>query len=134
MLNKPTRHQQTNRKQNRRNSQPILPRPPKRQQKAHAQSNTSDLARRDVEPAKNQQCANERRAKVSSRKCDSADAATHVRHAALARIEGDGLDAAACAAGCGSVGEFVEGDGEHLDSIIRSRYSNLRLAEGIRSP
>jgi hypothetical protein len=49
MFNEPKRNQQPHRHQNRHNRQPILARPPKRQQETHAQHNTRDFARHDVE-------------------------------------------------------------------------------------
>lgn len=67
MGNKPTSDQQPDRQQNRNDSQPIPPRPPKREQKAHPQNNTSDFTRDDIKARENQQRADNRRPQVSSR-------------------------------------------------------------------
>jgi hypothetical protein len=49
MRNKPKPNQQTHRRQNRDNSQPILPCPPERQQKTHPQHNTRDFTSHNIE-------------------------------------------------------------------------------------
>ena len=114
MFNKPTSDQQPHRSQNRRNGKPILPRPPQRQQETNPERNTRDLTGHDIEPAKDKQGTDERGAQVASGQGDGADTAAHVRDTALARVERDGFNPPARAAGCDCVAEFVEGDDEHL--------------------
>lgn len=110
MCNKPAPNQQADGENNRQNRQPILPRPPQRKQETHAQHNTSNLARDNVESAKDKQRADQRRAEVPGWQGDGADAALHHGDAAFVGIEGDGFDAAAGAARGNGVAELVEGD------------------------
>lgn len=114
MRNKPTSHQQANRKQNRNNGQPIPPRPPEREQKTNAQHNTSDLARDNIETSENQQRTDNRRTEVAGGECDCRHPALHVSDSTFVGIEGDGLDSPTGAAGGYGMAEFVEGDDQHL--------------------
>lgn len=110
MDDKPTGNQQPHSKQNGDNRQPIPPRPPKREQKANPQDDTSNLAGDNIEPRENQQRPDNRRSQVSSRQSDRADSALHVRDAALVRIEGYGFDSSTGAAGSYRMAKFVKGD------------------------
>lgn len=114
MRNKPTSHQQPNRKQHSNDGQPVPPRPPEREQKANTQDDTSDLARDDIETGKDQQRTDNRRTEVAGRECDCRHSTLHVGDSAFVGIEGDGLDSAAGATGGYGVAEFVEGDDQHL--------------------
>lgn len=115
MLNEPARHKQPHTQQHRTYGKPILTCPPERKQKTHPQRNTRHLARNDIEPTKDQQRPYQRRPQITRGQRDSADAAAHVRHAPLVRVQGDGLDLAACAEGCDRMSELVEGDDEHFE-------------------
>lgn len=114
MRDEPASNQQPNGQQHRNDGQPIPTRPPKCQQKAHAENDTRDFTRGDVEPGEDQQRPDNRRPQVSRRQGDCGHAALHVGDAALVGVERDGFHAPACAAGCYRMAEFVEGDHEHL--------------------
>jgi hypothetical protein len=115
MFDKPAANQQTYSQQNSHNGQPILARPPQRQQKAHAEHNTRNLGRHDIEPAKRQQRPNQTRAQIPRRQRKELLAAAHMCDAAFMRVERDGLYAATGTARRDGVAELVEGDDEHLN-------------------
>jgi hypothetical protein len=114
MINEPTSNKQPHSEEDGDNSQPVSPRPPKRQQKAARKDEAGDLARNDVEATEDEQSANDGRAEVAGRQRDEAFAALHVRHAALVWVELDGDHLASGAACRNGVAELVEGDHEHL--------------------
>lgn len=118
VLDKPAGDQQAHSQQDGEDSQPVLARPPQRQEEADAQDDACDLARDDVEAAEDEQRPNQRGSQVSSWQRDGAHPTAHVCDAAFMGIEGDGLDAAAGAAGCDGVAEFVECDDEHLVVVV----------------
>jgi hypothetical protein len=114
MTNKPTSYQQAHSQQNRHNGQPILAGPPQRQQKAHAEHNTRNLGRHNVETAKRQQCPDQTRPQIPSWQRKELLAAAHMRDAAFMGVERDGLYATASTARRDGVAELVEGNDKHL--------------------
>lgn len=114
MNNKPTCNQQPHGQQHRDDRQPIPPGPPEREQKANPQDDTGDFACDNVKPRENQQRADDRRAQIAGREGHGAHPALHVRNASFVRVERDGFDSAAGAAGGYGMAEFVEGDDQHL--------------------
>lgn len=114
MLDKPATDQQSHGEQDRNNRQPILPCPPQREQEAHAQHNTRDLAGYNVEPAERQQRADQTGSQVACWEGEELLAAAHMRHAALVRVQADALDAPAGAACGDGMTKFVKGDDQHL--------------------
>jgi hypothetical protein len=59
MGNEPACHQQTNRKENSQDSQPVPSRPPKCKQEANTQNNTGNLASHNIKAGKNQERADD---------------------------------------------------------------------------
>ena len=114
MRNEPARHQKADSKDNSADGKPIFLAPPEGEQETDTQYDGGDFAGHDVEAAESEQHTNYGGAQVAGREGDSLDASAHVGHAAFVGVQGDGFDAAAGAAGCDGVGEFVEGDDEHL--------------------
>ena len=110
MRNKPAPNQQPHRGQHRPNSQPIPPPPPNRQKETHANHDTRNLARDDVEPCEGEQGANERRPQVACREGESLATAFHAGNPAFVGVEGDREDAAAGKDAGYGVTELVECD------------------------
>lgn len=114
MRDEPTCHEQSDRQKYGDDGEPVLSRPPEREQEADAKDNTSHFTSNDIEAGKNQQSANDRRSQISGRKSDSADTALHVRDSALMGIQRDGLDPASCATCGDGMAELVESNDQHL--------------------
>ena len=129
MLDKPATDQQSHGEQNRNNRQPILPCPPQREQEAHTQHDTRNLAGHNVEPAERQQRADQTGSQVASWEGEELLAAAHVRDAALVRVQADALDAPAGAARGDGVAELVEGDDQHLARSQSRELSGFKMEE-----
>lgn len=95
MSNEPAAGQQSHSQQYGEDGQPVPLAPPERQQEADTQNDAGDLAGDDVEATKREQSSHERRPEVARGQREGGDAAAHVRHTALARIQADALDASA---------------------------------------
>lgn len=87
MGNEPTRDQQSDRKKDSHDGQPVPPSPPQGEKEADAHNNAGDFAGHDIKASENQQGANNRRSQIPSGQSDGTDAALHVGHSALMRIE-----------------------------------------------
>lgn len=125
MVNEPASYQQRNRQQDRPNCQPILPRPPQREQETDAQDQASNLASHNVKSTEDEQRADQRRPQITRRQCNDINPSSHVCYSALSRIEGDGFYPSPGAASGDGVAEFVEGDDQHLFQPVSQKVQLL---------
>lgn len=87
MLDEPKSDKQSHSEEDGENSQPIPLSPPQGKQEANTENKAGDFASDDVETTEDEQCADERRPKVTSRQRDGALAAHHVRHTTFTGVK-----------------------------------------------
>lgn len=86
MNNEPAGNEQTDSEQDGQNGQPVAFAPPQREEEAHGEHDTGNFGSNNVESAKGEEGADERRAKVAGREGDGTDAALHAGDAAFVGV------------------------------------------------
>ena len=114
MRNEPAGNEQCDGQDDREYRQPVFAAPPQGEQEADCKNDASNLARHNIEAAKYEQGADERRTQVACGECDGADPSGHQGRTAFARVEGNGFDMAASATSSGGMPEFMESNHKHL--------------------
>ena len=118
MSDKPTRNEQSHRKKNGDDRQPIPPSPPKREKEADAQNNTGNLACDNIKPGENQKRPDDRRPQIARGQSDGAHSSLHMRDTSLVWIQRDRFDSASGAAGGNSMAEFMKRNHQHLSQLV----------------
>lgn len=124
MIDKPEGDQEAHGCKDGEDSQPVLFAPPDGEEEADTEDDTADFAGDDVEAAEDEEGTDDGAAQVASGEGDSGPAAAHVGNATFTWIEGDRFYTAAGELACYCMAELVEGDDQHLCTLLDSE-SNM---------